>query len=297
MGETTGIAWTAATVNFWWGCTKVGPACDDCYAEATDKRAGGSHWGQGVPRRKIKGAATLLQRLDNRYSEWAADATCSVENARVFKLPVPPLPLIRRPVFISSMSDLFDLEVPVEWFADAWASIAKADRLYIQICTKRVSAIKKRLAAIGASDWPQHAGLLITVVTQTEADRDIPRLLALKKELGIPWVGISYEPAQELVDFWKYLFPLCDRCPPWEVPCRINCENCVALDWIIFGRKSGRNWNDRPFDVEWGRSTLNACQSARVPFFFKQVAAFRPTDDMVPADLMVRQFPKQMRLA
>ncbi len=269
MGATTGIPWTDSTVNFWWGCTKVGPACDDCYAEATDKRAGGSHWGHGVPRRKIKGAPALLRRLDNGYADWAADSICRRENAKVFGLPIP-LEGIRRRVFIQSMSDLFDLEVELEWFDEAWRNIVACNRLAIQICTKRVSAIEKRLNAISFRGWPQHVGVLITVVTQAEADRDIPRLLELKRRFGIPWVGISYEPAQEYVSFWPYI---------------------TGLDWIIFGGKSGRNWNDRPFDLDWARRTRAACEISATAFFMKQVAAFRPTDAMIPADLMVRQFP------
>ena len=74
MGESSKIEWTDATVNFWWGCTKVGPGCDHCYAEAFDKRVGGSHWGLDAPRRKIASAGALIHRLDNNYSHWAADA-------------------------------------------------------------------------------------------------------------------------------------------------------------------------------------------------------------------------------
>ncbi|RYG07136.1 MAG: DUF5131 family protein [Burkholderiales bacterium] len=33
MGERSAIEWTDPTVNFWWGCTKVGPGCDHSYAE------------------------------------------------------------------------------------------------------------------------------------------------------------------------------------------------------------------------------------------------------------------------
>ena len=38
MGETTGIAWCHHTFNPWWGCEKVSPACDRCYAENTASR-------------------------------------------------------------------------------------------------------------------------------------------------------------------------------------------------------------------------------------------------------------------
>jgi len=53
MAETSAIGWTDSTVNFWWGCTKVGPGCDFCYAETWAKRTGGELWGQGVPRREV----------------------------------------------------------------------------------------------------------------------------------------------------------------------------------------------------------------------------------------------------
>lgn len=32
MAERTGITWTDATLNWWWGCTEVTSACDNCYA-------------------------------------------------------------------------------------------------------------------------------------------------------------------------------------------------------------------------------------------------------------------------
>lgn len=51
MAETTGIEWTDSTFNPWWGCTKISPACDHCYAADLDKRTGGDHWGN-VPRRR-----------------------------------------------------------------------------------------------------------------------------------------------------------------------------------------------------------------------------------------------------
>ena len=51
MAETTAIEWTDATINFWHGCTKVGPPCDHCYAETWAKRTGNSVWGADAPRR------------------------------------------------------------------------------------------------------------------------------------------------------------------------------------------------------------------------------------------------------
>ncbi|MFC3227380.1 DUF5131 family protein [Marinibaculum pumilum] len=299
MADDTKIEWTDATVNFWWGCTKVGPGCDGCYAEAWDRRAGGAHWGQGVPRRKIKSAVQTLHRLDNGYSWWAADHAIGKIN-----------PTLRRRVFLQSMSDMFDLEVPLDWFREAWETIEACDRLALQILTKRVSAVEKRLDAIGRTEWPQHAGLMITVVNQPEAARDVPRLLALKERLRIPWVGLSCEPLLGPIDLRPWL-PGCYECaeecgwrsgtaPPedvchacgWigtnagEFCCRCGkqdfgsvCPRCEAnavhqhpdtptLDWVIAGGESGGGARPPPdggFD-----SLRDQCTAAGVAFFLKQ---------------------------
>lgn len=234
--EKTAIEWTDATVNFWWGCTKVGPGCDHCYAEIWSKRTGHSVWGQGAPRRKIKGAVKLLHRLDNDYSWWAADLVIGAGQ-----------PFRPRNVFIQSMSDLFDNEVLLEWFEEAWRTICACDRLNIQIVTKRLPMVEKRLIAIGTS-WPQHAGLIVTVVDQDEADRDVPRLLALKSKLGIPWVGLSMEPLLG--------------------PVVLRDEWLVALDWVIVGGESGPH--ARPMNPQHARVIRDQCIGSGTAFFFKQ---------------------------
>ncbi len=33
MAKNSHIEWTHHTFNPWWGCKKVSPACDNCYAE------------------------------------------------------------------------------------------------------------------------------------------------------------------------------------------------------------------------------------------------------------------------
>ncbi len=266
MGESSKIEWTNATVNFWWGCTKVGPGCDHCYAEAFDRRTGGAHWGLNAPRRKINSAVALIHKLDNGYADWAADVTCAIGNARAFGLPVPNLSTSRR-VFIQSMSDLFDLEVPVEWFAEAWGHMESCRRLGLQVVTKRISAVEKRLAAIGCSQWPSHAGLMITVVNQDEADRDIPRLVALKAKLGIPWIGLSIEPMLGPIDITSWLH---------------------AIDWVVCGGESGGG--ARPMQPAWARSLRDQCAAANVPFLLKQWGAWLVAESVShppPDDLTV----------
>jgi protein gp37 len=280
LADKSSIEWTDATVNFWWGCTKVGPGCDHCYAETWDKRTGGSHWGHGVPRRKIASAVKLIHRLDNGYADWAADVICAIGNAKAFGLPVPIL-ATRRRVFIQSMSDLFDLEVPLEWFAEAWTAIKICNRLDLQIVTKRISVVEKRLAEIGETLWPKHAGLIITVVNQAEADRDVPRLLALKAELGIPWVGLSCEPLLGPIDLAPWLlFGDSDPSDPRMViadkvvPGGIDFEQQV-LDWVIAGGESGRD--ARSMHPAWARSLRDQCAAGGTPFLFKQWGEWAPS--------------------
>lgn len=243
MADNTPIEWTDATVNFWWGCTKVGPGCDHCYAEPIAKRFGGNHWGTGVPRKKIKTAAAKMRRLDNDYSWWAADC----EIGRLHPHP-------RRRVFVQSMSDLFDTEAPLDWFNEAWKTISACDRIDVQILTKRISVVYKRLTEIGATSWPLHAGLMISVTSQAEADRDIPRLLTLFHTLNIPWIGLSCEPLLGNILLPQEFLDLGPRA------------------WVIAGGESGPN--ARPMHPDWARSLRDQCVGADMPFFFKQWGAW-----------------------
>lgn len=49
--ENSKISWCDHTSNFWMGCTKVSPACENCYAETLmDKRFHRVQWGSGHQR-------------------------------------------------------------------------------------------------------------------------------------------------------------------------------------------------------------------------------------------------------
>ncbi len=297
MADKSAIEWTDATVNFWWGCTKVGPGCDHCYAETWSKRTGGSHWGVGVPRRKIAGAEKLIHRLDNQYADWAADWHVADGNAQAFGLPRPTWKSTRR-VFIQSMSDLFDLEVPIEWFAKAWGLIKACNRIEIQIVTKRISVVEKRLAEIGETTWPKHAGLIVTVVNQAEADRDVRRLLDLKARLSIPWVGLSCEPLLGPIDLTRIcLLPqkpgsiragihinalagkYCESGMPytgdWDISKPPPEIPPVKLDWVIVGGESGRD--ARSMHPTWARSLRDQCEGAGTSYLFKQWGEWAPS--------------------
>ena len=83
MAEQSGISWTDATFNPWIGCTKVGPGCDNCYAEALmDKRWQRVTWGTGRPRlapASATGSCRCCGRRSTRPSRWptAGAGACS----------------------------------------------------------------------------------------------------------------------------------------------------------------------------------------------------------------------------
>ncbi|MFP3944399.1 MAG: DUF5131 family protein, partial [Alphaproteobacteria bacterium] len=53
MAERSNIEWCDHTFNPWIGCQKVSSGCDNCYAEARDRRFhSGIHWGPRAPRRR-----------------------------------------------------------------------------------------------------------------------------------------------------------------------------------------------------------------------------------------------------
>jgi len=52
MSENSGIEWTDHTFNTHWGCSKVSPGCDGCYAENLGRRFGYG-WGDSAAKRQF----------------------------------------------------------------------------------------------------------------------------------------------------------------------------------------------------------------------------------------------------
>lgn len=79
MAENSKIEWTNHTFNPWMGCTKVSPACKNCYAERDmDHRYGKVAWGPNGTR-VLTSDANWAQPL-----KWNRDAEASGVRARVF---------------------------------------------------------------------------------------------------------------------------------------------------------------------------------------------------------------------
>lgn len=234
MSDRTEIAWADSTFNPWIGCTKVGPGCDCCYAEADfDLRRHRVKWGAGNPRSRTSPANWKKPLLwDRQHAEFFAD------HGR------------RRRVFCASLADVFDNEVPAEWRSDLFALIQETPNLDWLILTKRIGNAARMIdAAIDADEcaghgWPwPNVWLGATICNQEEADRDIPKLLAVPA--AVRW--LSMEPLLGDVD----LSELIDR-----------------LDWVVVGGESGPN--ARPMHGSWAYDLHDQCEAAGVPFLFKQ---------------------------
>ncbi len=282
MAETSAIEWCDATVNFWWGCTKVGPGCDNCYAEEWNNFRGNKLWGAGAPRREIKGASALIRKLQRDADRFFA------EHGR------------KRRVFMQSMSDTFDNEVESSLRQRLFDEAEAADQLNIMLLTKRVSNVWKMVPfAWREGQWPAHVGLMITVVTQREAERDIPRLLELKKRVGIPWVGVSIEPMLELIKLRDlqlgrglYLDAITgchgrrEKFASWEHVSRPRRkmpeplpDSLPGLDLVIVGGESGKG--ARPLHPGWVAAIMRDC-SIITAFLFKQWGEWVPESDTPP---------------
>lgn len=281
MSENTAIAWTDSTWNPWWGCTVVGPGCDNCYAAALDKRTGGDHWGVNHARRR-----TSQHNWNDPYRWNRGAEKFLAENGR------------RRRVFVASMGDIFDNAVHPTWRRDAYQVMEVCNRIDWQPLTKRVTNVAKFVPDHWKDGhWPRHIGLMVTAVNQAEFLRDSGRLIRLKNEFDIPWIGISYEPAIGPLDigYPKEIYPdgppMC--CSGQDCGCRgrpIDPPVCWGIDWIIAGGESGANW--RAADPAWFRSLRDQCAEYGVNFFMKQMSGFNPHKIPIPDDLMVREFPR-----
>lgn len=154
-----------------------------------------------------------------------------------------------RRIFVNSMSDLFHKEVPDEFVDAVFETMRKATWHTFQVLTKRsdrMAAYVRRRCSEGVIP-----------------ERDMPNL----------WLGVSVESQRyvsrvdDLIDL-----PVAVRflsCEPLLGP--LDLADALAdqrVNWVIVGGESGRK--ARSMDADWVRSIKEQCETAHVPFFFKQ---------------------------
>jgi protein gp37 len=116
MGKTTGIEWTDATWNPWYGCRKVSPACAHCYAERDMAR-----YGRNFDVVTRAAAATFFAPM-----KW--------------KEP--------RRIFTCSWSDFF-IEEADDWRAEAFNVIRNTPQHTYLILTKRIARVAEAWNSLG----------------------------------------------------------------------------------------------------------------------------------------------------
>lgn len=224
--EGTGISWADLTFNPWIGCQKVSPACDHCYAEDLATSRLGVEWGPGAPRRRTAPGTWAKVPRWNRIAEAAGE---------------------RLTVFCASLADVFDNAVNDQWRRDLAAQIIATPWLDWMLLTKRIGNARKMLEAMFPDGVPPNVAIGVTIANQEEADRDLPRAIALKHGLGIRRLFVSAEPLLGPLDLTRYL---------------------PHIDLLIVGGESGRHARSMP--DEWALDLRQKCVSAGVPFHFKQ---------------------------
>ncbi len=177
MAKYSKIEWTHHTFNPWWGCTKVSPACDHCYAETWAKRVGHGVWGHRSPRRFFS---------DNHWREplkWNREAEADGE---------------RRRVFCASMADVFERRADLNPSRERlWELIEATPWLDWLLLTKRPQNLKVYLPW---SQLPSHIWLGATTENQRFFDKRIEHLLSINSSVHF----LSCEPLLGQLDISSY---------------------------------------------------------------------------------------------
>lgn len=179
MGEHSSIEWTDHTFNPWWGCTRVSPACDHCYAETFAHRLGMNLWGEAADRRPMSDSY-WRQPL-----KWNAKAAAAG---------------LRQRVFCASMADVFEHGEQLDPHrARLWELIAATPYLDWLLLTKRPQNILRMVPWRGA--WPPNVWVGTTVENQDMAAKRLKHLVRVPAVVRF----VSCEPLLGPLDLYRYL--------------------------------------------------------------------------------------------
>jgi protein gp37 len=222
MGENTKIPWANDSWNAWIGCKKISPGCANCYAcTLANLHRWVKKWGKDYRRTRPENWKEPIK--------WARKAVAAGE--------------IRR-VFIESLGDFFDPQVPQHWREDVWTLIFQLQLIggiECLILTKRTENIFA-MTPLGA-DLNNNIRMGYTAENQECFDKR-------NEEFSHAWKGknfISIEPMLGPVDISK---------------------SKHRIDWIICGCESGPK--RRPANIAWVRALRDQCIERKIPFFLKQ---------------------------
>lgn len=217
MAGESNIEWTERTWNPVTGCIKISQGCKHCYAERMAHRLkamGSSRYVNGF-------AVTLHEDLLDVPKRWKKPAT----------------------IFVNSMSDLFQDDVPERFILAVFETMQACPQHTFQVLTKRSERLREIAPRL---PWPANVWMGVSVedqrvvsrIADLEATPAAIRFLSCEPLIG-PLEGLSLD----------------------------------GIDWVIVGGESGPK--ARPMAPEWVESIYRQCRAADVAFFFKQWGGVR----------------------
>lgn len=315
MSQKSKIEWTDASWSPIVGCSRKSEGCRNCWSERFLARFG------GIQGHKFEGLSRYTEE-GPRWSGTVRLAEDSLEEPLRWKKP--------RKIFVCSTSDLFHEKVQDEWIDKVFAVMALSTQHTFQVLTKR----PQRMNAYLSGSTPTRIQALMDQPTwiNLPAGRSYPRM-AQQWPLPNIWLGVSCEDqktADERIPLllqtpaavrWISAEPLLG---PVEIFHKMTGDilhssgddyNPDGLNWVVVGGESGPK--ARSFHLDWARDIIAQCHAAHdgVPVFVKQLgsntifngaypgARFHLENkkggdiEEWPADLRIREFPKQMVLA
>ncbi|MEG3124811.1 DUF5131 family protein [Sphingomonas sp. GB1N7] len=238
MAGKTEISWTESTWNPFFGCTKVGPGCDNCYAilEAHRKTFNlklPAYFGSGVTQVAPEGV------------DWTG--VIGRNSAKVWSLPENT----KKPTvwFVNSMSDLFHEAISDAEIVSVFEIMNRCPQHTFQVLTKRANRMLK-MSRAGLLKWTPNIWAGVSI----EDDKFVTRAKLLR-EVPAQVRFISAEPL---------LGPL----PSLDL---------TDIDWLIVGGESGPGarpmdpaWARDLRD----RAIQHQLDGSKLVFHFKQWGAF-----------------------
>lgn len=258
MGDLSKIEWLfnpftlvqGASLNDKWGCTKISPACDNCY----------------IPR---------TPPLRMRHLQFDR-ASVGGQTGIVMAAPhvqLYPLTMWRRKhlmIFINSLSELWHAQTPIEHIAKMYAVMLLATQHVLLTLTKRTRRMRRQLAD------PRFAALVAAAILEIHrsgvarlTDEQVQRALdccPAGRPLRLPahvWTGTTVEDNErrhritDLLDIdtdgplWLSCEPLTSEDDdPLDLTGQLVSPTGRCVDWVVFGGESGPAAKATPLDTK-----------------------------------------------
>lgn len=182
MGENTHISWAHHKFNPWWGCTKISPGCNYCYAvsRANEHRHHEQLW-NGNRHIMAESSWKKLRTMDNKAKKAG----------------------VQHRVFWGSMCDIADPLGPTSERDRAFASPVLYPHLIHMFLTKRIDRLLQYCLKYWPDGIPNNVWIGFTAEDKACFDERIGHLQKFAGEypdMTCEKIFMSYEPALEQID-------------------------------------------------------------------------------------------------